>query len=74
VVNQFSRVAANDRCQFYGNVTLGRDVSLSELRKTYDVVVLAYGAESDRSLGIPGEVYLTWIPLVSMSNIVYGQL
>uniref|UniRef100_A0A0E0ND19 NADPH:adrenodoxin oxidoreductase, mitochondrial n=1 Tax=Oryza rufipogon TaxID=4529 RepID=A0A0E0ND19_ORYRU len=55
VVNQFSRVAANDRCQFYGNVTLGRDVSLSELRKTYDVVVLAYGAESDRSLGIPGE-------------------
>uniref|UniRef100_A0A0E0CJ56 NADPH:adrenodoxin oxidoreductase, mitochondrial n=1 Tax=Oryza meridionalis TaxID=40149 RepID=A0A0E0CJ56_9ORYZ len=55
VVNQFSRVAANDRCQYYGNVTLGRDVSLSELRKTYDVVVLAYGAESDRSLGIPGE-------------------
>uniref|UniRef100_A0A0E0JYF7 NADPH:adrenodoxin oxidoreductase, mitochondrial n=1 Tax=Oryza punctata TaxID=4537 RepID=A0A0E0JYF7_ORYPU len=55
VVNQFSRVAANDRCSFYGNVSLGRDVSLSELRKTYDVVVLAYGAESDRSLGIPGE-------------------
>uniref|UniRef100_A0A0D9VES1 NADPH:adrenodoxin oxidoreductase, mitochondrial n=1 Tax=Leersia perrieri TaxID=77586 RepID=A0A0D9VES1_9ORYZ len=55
VVNQFSRVAANDRCSFYGNVTLGMDVSLSELRKTYDIVVLAYGAESDRSLGIPGE-------------------
>ncbi|XP_006647158.1 NADPH:adrenodoxin oxidoreductase, mitochondrial [Oryza brachyantha] len=55
VVNQFSRVAANGRCSFYGNVTLGRDLSLSELRKIYDVVVLAYGAESDRSLGIPGE-------------------
>ncbi|XP_062223526.1 NADPH:adrenodoxin oxidoreductase, mitochondrial isoform X2 [Phragmites australis] len=55
VVNQFSRVAANGRCSFFGNVTLGRDVSLSELRKTYHVVVLAYGAESDRSLGIPGE-------------------
>ncbi|KAK1693720.1 hypothetical protein QYE76_010417 [Lolium multiflorum] len=55
VVNQFSRVAANARCSFFGNVTLGSDVSLSELRKTYDVVVLAYGAESDRSFGIPGE-------------------
>ncbi|OEL25070.1 NADPH:adrenodoxin oxidoreductase, mitochondrial [Dichanthelium oligosanthes] len=55
VVNQFSRVAANGRCSFFGNVTLGRDISLSELRKTYHVVVLAYGAESDRSLGIPGE-------------------
>ncbi|PUZ75090.1 hypothetical protein GQ55_1G121100 [Panicum hallii var. hallii] len=55
VVNQFSRVAANGRCSFFGNVTLGRDVSLSELRETYHAVVLAYGAESDRSLGIPGE-------------------
>ncbi|EMS57488.1 NADPH:adrenodoxin oxidoreductase, mitochondrial [Triticum urartu] len=55
VVNQFSRVAANPRCSFFGNVTLGSDVSLSELQKTYDVVVLAYGAESDRSFGIPGE-------------------
>ncbi|KAI4962888.1 hypothetical protein ZWY2020_024666 [Hordeum vulgare] len=41
------------RCSFFGNVTLGSDVSLSELRKTYDVVT--YGAESDRSFGIPGE-------------------
>nr|CAB3446451.1 unnamed protein product [Digitaria exilis] len=55
VVNQFSRVAANGRCSFFGNVTLGRDISLSELRETYHAVVLAYGAESDRSLGIPGE-------------------
>ncbi|KAE8775663.1 adrenodoxin oxidoreductase, mitochondrial [Hordeum vulgare] len=55
VVNQFSRVAVNPRYSFFGNVTLGSDVSLPELRKTYDVVVLAYGAESDRSFGIPGE-------------------
>lgn len=55
VVNQFSRVAVNERCSFFGNVSLGKAVSLSELREFYDVVVLAYGAESDRSLGIPGE-------------------
>ncbi|KAK7251555.1 hypothetical protein RIF29_34851 [Crotalaria pallida] len=55
VINQFSRVAQHERCSFFGNVTLGSSISLSELRKLYHVVVLAYGAESDRSLGIPGE-------------------
>lgn len=55
VTNQFSRVVRNDRSSFIGNVTLGSSISLSELREMYHVVVLAYGAESDRALGIPGE-------------------
>lgn len=55
VINQFSRVAQHERCSFFGNVTLGASISLSELRELYHVVVLAYGAESDRSLGILGE-------------------
>ncbi|CAL9027841.1 unnamed protein product [Prunus brigantina] len=55
VVNQFTRVVQHERCSFFGNVTLGSSVTLPELRELYDVVVLAYGAESDRVLGIPGE-------------------
>lgn len=55
VMNQFSRVAQNERCSFFGNVSLGSSVTLPELRDMYNAVVLAYGAESDRSLGIPGE-------------------
>ncbi|KAJ4958720.1 hypothetical protein NE237_025831 [Protea cynaroides] len=55
VVNQFSRVALNERCSFFGNVSLGSSVALSELREMYHVVVLAYGAESDRVLGVLGE-------------------
>ncbi|KAL4304200.1 hypothetical protein GQ457_10G000590 [Hibiscus cannabinus] len=55
VINQFSRVAQNERCSFFGNIALGSSVSLMELRELYHVVVLAYGAESDRVLGIPGE-------------------
>ncbi|KAL1823026.1 hypothetical protein ACET3Z_009804 [Daucus carota] len=55
VTNQFSRVAHNDRFSYIGNVTLGSSISLSELRDLYHVVVLAYGAESDRAFGIPGE-------------------
>ncbi|KAL2924565.1 NADPH:adrenodoxin oxidoreductase mitochondrial, partial [Bienertia sinuspersici] len=55
VMNQFTRVAKNERCMFLGNVNLGSSVSLKELRDLYHVVVLAYGAESDRVLGVPGE-------------------
>jgi adrenodoxin-NADP+ reductase len=45
----------NQQLQFYGNVHVGYDVSINELRNLYDFVVLAYGCESDRKLGIPGE-------------------
>ncbi|GFQ08818.1 nadph:adrenodoxin oxidoreductase mitochondrial, partial [Phtheirospermum japonicum] len=55
VTNQFTRVAQNERCSFFGNVSLGSSVTLVELREMYNAVVLSYGAESDRSLGIPGE-------------------
>ncbi|KAL2482493.1 NADPH:adrenodoxin oxidoreductase [Forsythia ovata] len=54
VINQFSRVSQNDRCSFIGNVSVGSSVSLPELRQMYNAL-LAYGAESDRALGIPGE-------------------
>jgi adrenodoxin-NADP+ reductase len=36
--------------QFLGNVSVGQDITLQELRQLYDVVVLAFGCESDRSL------------------------
>lgn len=38
VINQFSRVAHNERCSFFGNVSLGSSISLSELRQIYHVV------------------------------------
>ena len=41
--------------RFLGNVDLGRDISIDDLRTCYDAVILTYGASSDRHLGIPGE-------------------
>lgn len=38
VINQFSRIASDPRTAFVGNVTVGRDVSVQELRQLYDVV------------------------------------
>lgn len=55
VVNQFTRVAQHQRCSFFGNIKLGSSISLLDLRELYHSVVLAYGAESDRTLKIPGE-------------------
>lgn len=45
----------NPGVRFIGNVTVGRDVSLEELRADYDAVLLTYGASADQRLGIPGE-------------------
>jgi len=38
--------------EFRGNVHVGKDISLDELRDLYDVVILSYGCESDKKLGI----------------------
>jgi adrenodoxin-NADP+ reductase len=51
----FEAVAADPRFGFLGNVAVGRDVTVPELFKHYNAVVLAYGAASDRKMGIPGE-------------------
>ena len=51
----FESVAADPRVKFLGNVRLGADLSVDTLRSLYNGVVLAYGAASDRHLGVPGE-------------------
>jgi len=55
VARVFDRALSRDGVSFFGNVSVGRDVSLDELMSLYDAVVLASGAQRDRRLGIPGE-------------------
>jgi len=55
VQNAYARTAEDERVRYFGNVELGRDVSVAELREMYDAVVLATGASVDRPLGIPGD-------------------
>lgn len=52
---QFDKIALDPRFRFFGNVTVGDQVSTAELAQHYDAVVYAVGAQSDRPLGIPGE-------------------
>nr|XP_041575819.1 NADPH:adrenodoxin oxidoreductase, mitochondrial isoform X2 [Taeniopygia guttata] len=55
VIHSFTQTARSERCAYYGNVTVGRDVTVPELQRAYHAVVLSYGAEDNRVLGIPGE-------------------
>jgi NADPH-dependent glutamate synthase beta subunit-like oxidoreductase len=41
--------------RFVGNVDVGVDIPLDELRRHVDAVIYTYGASVDRHLGIPGE-------------------
>ncbi len=41
--------------RFVGNIEIGRDISLPELRRHVDAVIYTYGASRDRHLGITGE-------------------
>ncbi len=52
---KFERTALRDEVRYYGNVEVGRDVGLAELRRIYDAVVLCVGAPLDRALHVPGE-------------------
>ena len=55
VTRRYEQVALSENVRFVGNVAVGRDVSIDELRQLYDAIVLATGAPHDRKLDIPGE-------------------
>jgi ferredoxin--NADP+ reductase len=50
-----SASGAGARFRLFGHVEVGKDVALEELRARYHAVILAFGAQSNRRLGIPGE-------------------
>jgi ferredoxin--NADP+ reductase len=55
VSRAFERTAQKPGFRFFGNVEVGRDLSHADLMRLYDAVIYAFGAQSDRRLGIAGE-------------------
>jgi ferredoxin--NADP+ reductase len=55
VSRAFERIAEKPGFRFFGNVEVGRDLSHQDLLRLYDAVIYAFGAQSDKRLGIPGE-------------------
>ncbi|UUZ58667.1 FAD-dependent oxidoreductase [Nocardioides sp. B-3] len=55
IIKALQRVLLHPEVRLLGNVDLGDDIKLEELREFYDAVIVATGARADRDLGIPGE-------------------
>ncbi|XP_017068942.1 NADPH:adrenodoxin oxidoreductase, mitochondrial [Drosophila eugracilis] len=55
VINTFTKTADHPRLRYFGNISLGMDVSLQELRNRYHAVLLTYGADKDRQLELENE-------------------
>lgn len=55
VTRVYDKIAAHPAVRFLGHVRIGTDLTRAELLTHYHAVVYAFGAQSDRALGIPGE-------------------
>jgi ferredoxin--NADP+ reductase len=53
--NTLERTLEKVGVSFYGDVTIGKDLTVDELRNSVDAVIYAYGAGADKRLGIEGE-------------------
>jgi ferredoxin--NADP+ reductase len=51
----FEKISSDPNFRLFGNVELGRDISIEQLKENYDAVILATGSSVGRKLGIPGE-------------------
>ncbi len=54
-IQVFERIARHPNLNYLGNVDVGVDVSVRDLREAYHAVIFACGAQMDRRMGIPGE-------------------
>lgn len=54
VTKIFDRSAQNERFRFFGNVEVGKHVSVADLRRYYHQIIYTTGAQTDRNLNIPG--------------------
>ncbi|WP_462137316.1 FAD-dependent oxidoreductase [Candidatus Mycalebacterium sp.] len=51
----FDKIAADPGFRFFGFVEFGKDITLSDIKKSYHQVVFATGAQTDKRIKIPGE-------------------
>ena len=54
VTKVFDRLAKKPQFRFFGNVELGSDIGVADLRNYYHQIVYSTGAQTDRYLNIPG--------------------
>jgi ferredoxin/flavodoxin---NADP+ reductase len=55
VTKLYTRIASNEKFNFFGNVEFGGDLPRGEMIQHYHAIIYAVGAQTDKKLGIPGE-------------------
>lgn len=54
-IRVYEGIARHPAFRLFGNVSVGKDVAVEDLKSAYHAVLFCCGAETDRRLGIPGE-------------------
>ena len=53
-IKVYDKIASeNPQLNYIGNVTVGKDITVDELRESHHALIFTCGAETDRRLGIP---------------------
>ncbi|SQG63324.1 ferredoxin/adrenodoxin reductase [Corynebacterium renale] len=54
IVKSLHNVLEREEIRFLGNIEVGKDITVDELREFYDAIVFSTGATGDKPLNIPG--------------------
>jgi ferredoxin--NADP+ reductase len=73
VRDTLGHVMEREQVRFLGGVEVGENLSIEDLRRHYDAIVLTYGAARDRALGIPGEDLTGSIAATDLVNWYCGH-
>jgi ferredoxin--NADP+ reductase len=73
VARVLERILADPRVRYFGNVTYGVDIHHRELKRHYDQLVYAVGAQADRRMSIPGEDLPNSHPAISFVGWYNGH-
>ena len=55
IVQSLHNVMEKEEIRFLGNIEVGKDITVEEMRDYYDAIIFATGATADKRMGIPGE-------------------
>lgn len=53
VTKIYERIFSHETFHFWGNVNVGQDITVDELKQHYDALIVACGAQTDRTLSVP---------------------
>ena len=73
VTKLFEPLNRDPRFTYFGNVEVGVTITLRDLRRHYDAIVIAIGAEIDRRLGIPFEDHADCHPSLEFAAWTNGH-